>query len=305
MKVLIVGLPLFAERLAKQLSEFDPDNRYISLNTYYSVLDKIKAYFLIPQVDCVLSINGSLSTSRVFDRAFKCNVPLILHWAGTDVLKSTEAFKSGVYRKDYLENAIHHCSSVWIREELEEIGIHADIIHFNNYDDTFEFEPCSAARFTILTYVSDNRPEFYGMSTIINMAKQYPKIDFVIAGTTGESYLPLPANVQAVGWVSDMEEYFRKAHVCLRYTTHDGFSNFVLESLARHKTVIYRNPLEACIYTKDEQSLSSVLNDLFLEFEEGKDFRNDIGAEFIQRELNKKKVLNTLINKFKMVIRES
>ena len=51
LKIIIVGLPLFAERLAKSLKEFDPSNNYISLNTYYKRWDKIRAKFLIPRAD--------------------------------------------------------------------------------------------------------------------------------------------------------------------------------------------------------------------------------------------------------------
>lgn len=301
LKVLLVGLPMFSEKLSKQLSAYDGSGWYRSLNTYYSFLDKVRAYFLIPRVSCIFSINGTLTTSRVFDRAIRYKVPVIMHWAGTDVVKSRKAFLSGNYRKDYLEYAIHQCSSEWMRDDLKEIGIDAPIVHFNNYDKKYPFVAYKGKRLTILSYVPDHRPEFYGMSVILQMAKLFPEVDFVIAGTKGENYSPLPSNVQARGWVSDMEEVFEKCHVCLRYTKHDGLSNFILESLARHRTVIYRNPLNGCIYVRDENDLEREIKDLTERFGRGDDMRNDAGADFIESELNSKKVLSNLIDKFKSV----
>jgi len=69
MRILIVGIPLFSERLQKEISEFDTDNTYIYLNTYYNTLDRVKAFFLIPFVDVVISINGTVTKSKVFDLA--------------------------------------------------------------------------------------------------------------------------------------------------------------------------------------------------------------------------------------------
>ena len=73
MKIIIVGLPLFSKRLEHNLREFDPSNSYKSLDTYYNKLDKLKALIKIPKSDCIFSINGSITKSKVFDIAFKNN----------------------------------------------------------------------------------------------------------------------------------------------------------------------------------------------------------------------------------------
>ena len=88
MRVLITGLPLFSDRLCGELSAFDPDNRYYRLDTYYSRFDRLKALFMLPFVDVVYSINGTVQKSRVFDLAFKLNKKVVMNWVGTDVVKA-------------------------------------------------------------------------------------------------------------------------------------------------------------------------------------------------------------------------
>lgn len=301
MKVIIVGLPLFASRLANALQKFDSKNSYLSLNTYYKRLDKIKAYFKIPRTDIVFSINGSIQTSRVFDRAFQKNVPVIMNWVGTDVLKSVEAFKDGNYQKEYLTKAIHYCEVNWIKEELNGIGIRAEIVNFAVFDKKFDIRVSSNKHFTVLTYIPENRPEFYGMLTILKLAEQLASIKFVIAGTNANEFQPLPPNVFALGWVNNMDEVFDNAHVCIRYPEHDGLSNFILEGLARGKEVIYKYPFDHCKYAENENDLYFQLNAMELEFNNGNWKSNSDGALFIQENFNEKVIIGGLIERFKKI----
>ena len=123
LKIVILGLPLFGERLAAHLNSYDTENSYRFLNTYYSKWDKFRSFWAIPKADAVFSINGSLNSSGAFDRTLKSNVPLIMNWVGTDVLLAEEAKSKGTYRTDYLEKAHHFCEVNWIKEELDDIGI--------------------------------------------------------------------------------------------------------------------------------------------------------------------------------------
>ena len=127
MKVLIVGLPLFAERLKNDLTEYDSSNKYYFLNTYYNKWDRVKALFLIPRVDVVYSINGTLGTSRVFDLTLKLKKKLMIAWVGTDVLK---AKKLKEVNQLFLEKAEHYCEVDWIKKELVELNINAKSFEF-------------------------------------------------------------------------------------------------------------------------------------------------------------------------------
>ncbi|MCF8432986.1 MAG: hypothetical protein K9G37_00830 [Crocinitomicaceae bacterium] len=294
MKVIAVGLPLFAKRLAKSLGNFDKSNSYTWLNTYYSKIDKLKARFLIPRAECIISINGSIETSKVFDLALNRKIPLIMIWVGTDVITATAAFKSGKYRKDYIENAVHFCEVNWIQDELKAIGINADIVNFASFDKKFQLMNPISQKFTVLTYIPNQRSEFYGPNLFLNVARSFPEINFIIAGTKAEEYQPLPENVKALGWVEDMDSLYADVHLCVRIPEHDGLSTFILESLARGKDVIYKYPFDYCLQAGNEMEFKSVLQSRYSLFLNGLWDSNRSGAEFIANEFNSTQILGEL-----------
>ena len=304
MRVLIVGLPLFAERLSHALSEYDPDSRFVHLDTYYSKRDKLRALWQIRRADCVVSINGSIQPSHVFELALKRNVPLIMNWVGTDVLKSTKAFKEGKFEQRYIDQATHFCEVGWIQEELKEIGINAEIVNFAAFKKSFELIPVPNKKLTILSYIPDRRSDFYGMPTLIRMAKRFPSMNFLIAGTDGAENQPLPENMKALGWVNKMDGIYDETHVCVRFTEHDGLSNFILESLARGKQVAYKNAFNHCAHCPDEETLAATLLDFEVKLNNGDDLINTQGAEFIREEFNENVILGRFLEKIKAAIGE-
>jgi hypothetical protein len=262
LKIIIVGLPLFAERLAKSLKEFDPSNNYISLNTYYKRWDKIRAKFLIPRADLLFSINGTILPSGVFDLAFSKKIPVVMNWVGTDVLLAEKAIESGSFRQNYINQAIHFCEVNWIQEELENSGISAEICNFASFDKKFEAKLPTEKKLNVLSYIPKERSDFYGIEMLLRVAKNLPNIQFLIAGTKAEEYQPLPQNVQALGWVKNMDEVYDRSHVAVRIPEHDGLSTFILESLARGKEVIYKYSFDYCFKCTNEDELTRRLKEL-------------------------------------------
>jgi hypothetical protein len=303
--IVIVGLPLFAERLASALQLFDPHNCYIFLNTYYRKLDKLKARFLIPKSDLVISINGSILSSGVFDRTLKSKVPLIMNWVGTDVLLAEEALKKGIFRHDYLEMAHHFCEVNWIREELEPLGINAEIVNFASFDKQFELKMPSSEKLTVLTYIPSVRSDFYGIEMILETARELTEVDFLIAGTEALEYQPLPSNVRALGWVKNMDEVYDRAHVSIRIPEHDGLSTFILESLARGKKVIYKYSFDHCRKAVSKEELLNELRLMKDEFISGNMKLNSAGASFIASEFNREKILGELTFKIREIAAKS
>lgn len=302
MRTIIVGLPLFAERLANSLSEFDPTNRYTFLNTYYSKKDKLKARFMIPRADLLFSINGSIVSSGVFDLAIKKKIPIVMNWVGTDVLLATEAFKSGIFRKDYVDYATHFCEVSWIQDELKAIGIEAEIVNFASFDRVFDLQLPNTDRLTVLSYIAKIRSDFYGIDNFLKAAERLPEIDFLIAGTEAEEYAPLPSNVRALGWVQDMQKVYDQTHVCVRMPEHDGLSTFILESLARGKQVIYKYPFNHSYVCETEDELVMRLKELEQDLKSGNWKENTEGASFIREHFNKERILGDLLQRIKTVV---
>lgn len=301
MRILIVGLPLFAERLKNDLQEFDSENSYFFLNTYYNKWHKLKALFLIPFVDVVYSINGTISTSRAFDIAFSKKVPVVMNWVGTDVLKANKKFNAGTYRKDYIENAIHFCEVDWIREELKEIGINAKVVSFIAFEKEFKLKKLESDRLKVLSYIATNRAAFYGIDAFIELANNFPKIDFSIAGFDESNAVNMPTNVKALGWVENMDEVFNENHVCLRFPEHDGLSVFILESLARGKKVMYKYPFDYCNHCPDEKGLHEQMLDIEKEFNRGSRIENPEAIEFIKENYSSAKVFGNIVNELKQI----
>ena len=305
MRIVIIGLPLFAERLAKALIEFDRENTYIHLDTYYKKSDQLKALWHIPRADCVISINGTITPSRAFDLAFKKKVPVIMNWVGTDVLKSTKAFNDDNFQQHYIDNAAHFCEVEWIQDELKQIGINADIVNFAGFNKSFELKQVTEKKLNILSYVADHRAEFYGIKSLIRMAEKYPSMHFRLVGTEASEYQPLPRNMEALGWVKNMDEVYDKSHACIRYTEHDGLSTFILESLARGKQVLYRNPFEQCLHCPEEEDLAKQLLTLQEQLNQGADLINRDGAEMIRTKFNKDVIYGELLSKVSEVVGKS
>ena len=94
MLVLVNGLPLFGQKLASDLNEFDSNNRYVFFNTYYSLWDKILFFLLVPFCRLVISFNGVSDKSGSLDAALFFRKKIVMQWQGTDVLLAKQRFES-------------------------------------------------------------------------------------------------------------------------------------------------------------------------------------------------------------------
>lgn len=292
-KVLIVGLPLFAKKLKEDLQAFDPSNQYYCLDTYYNKLDKIKALFIIPFVDIVYSINGTLSESGVFDWAFKCKKRVMMTWVGTDVLKAKNELNKNQL---YLKKAEHYCEVDWIKKELETIGIKAKIQNFFNFKSNLQITHLNEKYLNILSYISKNREEFYGWNELCYVAKRNSDVSFTVVGTDGVG--EYPSNINCLGWQKNMELHFNKAHCTMRFVKHDGLSGFVLESLLRGKQVIYSQALNFCLHAKSKEEIDEKVKIIKQKLYDGNDLFNEKGRDYVLKNFNTDSILSTLVYNF-------
>jgi hypothetical protein len=302
MKIVIVGLPLFAERLVLNLKRFDPTNRYIFLNTYYNKIDKIKALIEVPRADLVFSINGSLNKSSIFDLAIARGVPLVMNWVGTDVLLAKEAYNKKTYISKYINKAVHFCEVSWIKDELELINIKAVIQNFASFPVLCNVVKFETSALNVLTYINDNRQEFYGIEEVLRLANLFPNINFYIVGTKAANYLPLPSNIYALGWIDKMDVYFDICQLVIRFPEHDGLANFVLESLARGKHVLYKYDFFHCEHTPNFDSLVLKLSEFVLRFNENNLKPNLEGFNFVKNEFSEDVIYKSLLSRLQSLI---
>lgn len=293
MRVLIVGLPLFAERLQKSLSEFDSSNTYYCLDTYYNRKDRLKALLIIPRMDVIYSINGTLDKSRVFDFALMLKKRVMMTWVGTDVIKAKRLYK---INQHYLKKAEHYCEVNWIQEELKELNINAEILNFFNFQINSRIEEPTVHKLSVLSYISEGREKYYGWDEIMQAARENQDVNFTIVGTKGLQIVP--DNVRCLGWTDNMDALFNSSHCTIRFVEHDGLSGFVLESLNKGKQVIYNQPLDHCIHVNNASDISTAIRMLKEKYAKEGTLVNRDGFDYVSENFNREFIFNRLIKSF-------
>lgn len=291
-RILIVGLPLFAKRVQSLLQKNDQQNSYVALNTYYNLIHKILVPYYLIRADVVYSINGIIGGSKLLDWAFKLNKKVVMHWVGSDVTTAIKVFKNGEFDQAYIE-AEHLTDASWLKEELKSIGINAKVQYISGYsiDSTPKVLP---KKITILSYIPKSRADFYGKNQFFELAKSLPDLKFCIVGSERKDYEDAPKNIEFKGWVSQMAKEIDQATATIRFVEHDGMSQFVLESLARGRYVLYNYDLDGASLTKNVEDMISEINELKKLSDSNKLTINRKGISMIETNFNPSQVLKEL-----------
>lgn len=299
MRILVNGLPYFSKKLVGDLNYFDPENRYVFLNTYESLWAKIKFWLYLPFYDKVLSMNGVSDESGSLNLVLRRKKPLIMLWQGTDVMLAVERFHNQTIYKKYIDHAIHFAVAPWLVEELGTIGINAGELSFIWLQPKENPEE-SPDEFAAMTYLAKGREEFYGWKVIKAAFEDLPNVKLCVVGSDGEG-LEHPDNVIFCGWVEKdkMQELQRKNSVMLRMTDHDGNSHVVSEALAVGLDVIWNNPHPQTIFAKDSISLKKEIIQLHEKFITNGGMKNQENITWVKNNLDREKVLKNFIEKLK------
>ena len=282
MKILITGLPYFGKKIQARLSEADKGNKYIYLNTYYSQKDRLRYLWYIWFSKCVYSINGTTGGSMVLSLAINLKKKVVLHWVGTDVLLAKKAIQENKADRRFLEYPVHLTDSPWFVNELKELGIAADYNPLLVVDSKPETRS-TPEKFSVLTYIPQEDQEYYGLTSILEVAKRLPDIEFKIAGSE-KTDLPISDNIKFLGWVNNMTPLFQQSIVTIRSVKHDGLSFFVLESLLHECHVIYNRGFDHCLFASEPENMYNLISDLFDKFKRKELELNRAGRDYVIRE---------------------
>lgn len=299
MRILVNGLPYFSKRLVRDLTDFDPENRYVFLNTYESLWAKIKFWFYLPFFDKVLSMNGVSDESGSLNLVVRRRKPLIMLWQGTDVLLAVERFHNGTIFSKYIDYSKHFAGAYWFVEELSSIGIKAEPLSFVWLEpkDSSEKNP---ENFAVLTYLGNGREDFYGWQIIKKTFKDLKNTVLYVVGSDGRD-LAFPDNVKFCGWVekAEMQKLQSKCSVLIRLAEHDGYSLMVAEALSVGLDVIWNYPHPQTILVKDSISLKNEITQLREKFIATGGKKNLENIAWVKNHLEKEKVLRNFIEKLK------
>lgn len=257
MLVLFNGLSHFGKKLAADLNDFDPDNKYLFLDTYSSLKAKLLFILLLPFSKLVVSFNGVSDKSGSMDWVLRFNKKLLMQWQGTDVQLALQRAKDGVIYNRYISYAKHVTDFLYLKKELDTIINNVILLPYKHYSKV-EVELINYKQLSVLSYVAKNREDFYGVHLIQQLAKKYPSIVFYIVGTDNNQFITSD-NLKLLGWVDQekLNNLMKENPIFLRLTQHDGNSVTVHEALLYGQEVIWTYPNELVYQATNIEELFS------------------------------------------------
>ncbi len=263
-RILILGLPYFGRMLEGLLR----DRGWQASYAPHPGRSPAGWARLAPQVaraDIVYLIGSRLDRGSPQDLLMRLRRrPVVIHWVGTDVQIALEEHVRRNVSPRLAENASHWCDAPWLVDELRGIGIRSEHVPLPIPGLAGEPPPLPA-RFRVLFYLPVDAfdREVFDMETLLRLPREFPEIEFIEIPSPPETLpAPLPPNLEARGWVDDMDALYRTISVYMRLTSHDGMSFMAAECLARGRQVIWTFPLPGAIQASGYESVATALRDL-------------------------------------------
>jgi hypothetical protein len=164
------------------------------------------------------------------------------YWLGTDVLDTLEEARAETLRREVIASIrddLHLADAPWLASELESVGIHAVTAHVPVPHRAPAVPPPLPDEFSALTYLPENRFDFYGGDAILDAARRLQDVRFDVVGCADEPARHAPPNIRWHGWVTDMPHYYAATTVVVRIPRHDGLGETVVEGLLNARHVVY------------------------------------------------------------------
>jgi hypothetical protein len=254
MKVIVLGQPYWGIRIARALDGCAPDvtARFVPAGGYLRLLVSRPGKDRVIVIRAGFRVGSTTPRGRFFDmywsllrrampRAARCH-----YWLGTDVLNTVEEVEAGTIRRGALASSradLHLADAQWLADELATVGLQASVAHVPQPYRTPGTIPPLPDRFSVLTYLSADRFEFYGGDAILEVARRMPDVRFDVVGRSDDPTGSASANVRWHGWVTDMQPFYADASVVVRIPRHDGLGATVIEALLNARHVIYTHEL--------------------------------------------------------------
>jgi hypothetical protein len=232
-KGVVVGFPYPSRYLAGLMNEH---SRRWRLRAFPSTRPGLMhALWDLRNADALISFGGPGPNAALSLAAHRRRVPLIVIWAGTDVLAAeTSPFDLEVTKRDTSADV---AVSPWLADELRSIGVPAVYQPVISADVAPVVAPFPK-RFTVLTYLPAPRRTFYGEDRVYAIAREMKNARFLVVGS-GARNPNAPPNVEFLGQVEDVNPVVDVSSVLLRLPQHDGQSMMVLEAMSRGRHVVW------------------------------------------------------------------
>jgi hypothetical protein len=232
-RAIVVGFDYYARYLSKLINEYSERWRLQAFPSSRSGL--VQALWSLRNADVLISFGGPGPSIALSEAAGMRHIPVIVIWAGSDVLTAAETpFDLAVIKRRGFTN---FADGPWLVDELRDIGITADYRPVTAVDASQPVAPFPRD-FRVLTYLPEPRRRFYGEERVYALARRMPNVEFLVIGP-GTRNPDAPTNVTFCGYVQEVWRRIDSATVLLRLPEHDGKSMLVLETLARARHVVW------------------------------------------------------------------
>ncbi|MGA1876190.1 MAG: glycosyltransferase [bacterium] len=286
MKILYIGCERFIQIFAAKMHQLGESADSYDLNVWkrMGIFQRLR---IISACDVIHYYWGRRIRLEEILMARLLGKRIIFTFIGSDVMRVTRAAWWKRWRARLGMKMVHQVTTVapWLRDELETIHIQSRVVFTAFIESQSETCPLPE-QFTVLSYIPEDRPHFYGWKTVLRLAREMPEINFEIVGTAGKDLEKEP-NIHFHGWVSPIIPYINRANVLLRLTEHDGLPWMMLEALSCARHVIWTYQFPFCQphgrYEDTKQNL------LFLK---EKSSLNYGGAAYIRDNFSEEKIMN-------------
>lgn len=294
MRVALLGLPYFARRVADQLAMYDREGRFDVYPFAQRPATRVSFLTALPRTDVVYYVGGGLARSRVVDLALALGKQVIMHWVGTDITNAAALQRAGAVYAPYVTRVRHLAEAPWTHDELDTIGVRSRVRPLVGVEVPSVLAPLPP-RFTVVVYAPAGGESEYGVTAVIDAARNRPDTSVIVVG--GAEVVDAPANVERLGWIGDMGSVLDQSTVLVRMVAHDGLSVSVLEALARARHVIYSQPLPETRHATPSDFVG-VLDALRAEHAAGALAVNAAGAKFVSDGFTPAAVARGLLEEF-------
>ena len=251
-RVLILGIPYFGERLARELGELGWQARYFP-HPGRDLRAWARIAWQVMRADVLYLLSSRVEKWSPQDWMMRFRrKPVVIHWVGTDVKVARAAHRRGRVSVRIAERAQHWCDAPWLVDELRTIGLVAEFVALPITLHEGR-SPALPSEFGVLMYCPREEAyrEVFDLETMLRLPPEFPDAKFYLVASPPESLPgPLPENLEALPWVEEMDAMYRKSTVLVRLTHHDGQSFMVAEALSRGRYVIWTHPMGGCIQAR-------------------------------------------------------
>ena len=207
--------------------------------------------------------------------------PILWHWIGSDVtglakILQLRDWRSRLKQWVYRRARFHAADSPELAEELQAYDVSSTVIRLLPERIDAQVLPLPP-KFTVLSYWSTGRRDFYRSEIVLKLARDFPDVSFLILGVDRDDSPAAPANVRYLGFIKDVETVYAKSSVLIRLPKHDSLSAMALEMMARGRYIIYNKPIPHCHLADDYATAKNALAEIIQ-----RDQPNHDGAAYVR-----------------------